>query len=82
MIKMSMGIVVNMVLSLKGINHMNSCDELMSWILSREAMLHIVDLWTTLFSLWDDKKEVDTVIQNIKTVFGINCKNSRKNDSF
>ena len=56
-IKMSMLIVSNMVLNIIGANQLNSFDKLMSWIMSREAILHICKLYFVLFGHCDDKKE-------------------------
>lgn len=61
--------VANLHFGLTGINRLNAFDELMSWTLSREAMLHIPQLWFVLCGLWDEKVELTSLVEKIKITF-------------
>ena len=43
----------------------------MKWILSREAIIHLAELWHVMCRYWDNKQNISAIVNKIKCYFGI-----------
>ena len=54
-----------------GTKRINNFDEEMKWILSREAIVHLAELWFVTCGHWDNKQNISVIVTVIKCYFGI-----------
>ena len=61
----------NETLGLGEANKINNHSQLVAYMLLREAMLNLPDLWIVLFRHWDNMQETFRIVERIKITFRI-----------